>query len=359
MEQIKQTHLQKLVAALPEGKDAILVSNSRNQRWLTGFPFDDGFVFVTRENSYLLTDSRYIEAAQAQADRAFVVQQMKGTRQDMFSALCEENHVGEVLFEDTWVSCAQFEGFKKWFGEKHPLSPAGKLIEDLREYKDEEEMENIIAAQRIAEQAFDHILGFISPDKTEVEVALELEFFMRSKGATATSFDTIAVSGSASSLPHGVPRNVKLEKGFFTMDYGALYNGYCSDMTRTVVIGKADEDMKKLYNTVLSAQLAAEEALHEGVTGAELDAIARGIIDNSEYKGCFGHSLGHGVGMYIHEAPGVSGGNKKPITKGHVITIEPGIYIAGKYGCRIEDMALFRENGPEVITRCPKHLIEL
>ena len=143
------------------------------------------------------------------------------------------------------------------------------------------------------------------------------------------------------------------------MDYGCLYKGYCSDMTRTVVIGKADEDMKLLYNTVLSAQLAAEEAIVEGVTGAELDKIARDIIDGSKFKGCFGHSLGHGVGMYVHEAPGVSGGNNTPMKKGHVITIEPGIYVRGTYGCRIEDMAAFRENGPQILTNCPKHLIEL
>jgi len=349
---------QKLVELLPEGTQGILVTNGRNQRYLTGFPFDDGFVLVTKGKSYLLTDSRYIEAAQAQARPEYTVMQMKGTRSDMFRTLCEENGVKALLFEDTWMSYAQYESMKKTFGEVS-LVPAGKLLEDMREFKEDDEIESIIAAQRIAEKAFDHILGYITPDVTECDVALELEFYMRHLGASGTSFDTIAVSGSASSLPHGVPRNVKLEKGFFTMDYGALYNGYCSDMTRTVVIGHADEEIKKLYNTVLSAQNAAEEALAEGVTGAALDKIARDIIDGSGYQGCFGHSLGHGVGMYIHEAPGVSGGNDKPMQRGHVITIEPGIYIAGKYGCRIEDMAVFGKNGPEVITRCPKNLIEL
>ena len=200
---------------------------------------------------------------------------------------------------------------------------------------------------------------FEQGEPTEQEVALELEFFMRSLGAESTSFPTIAVSGSASALPHGVPRPVKLEKGFFTMDYGCIYKGYCSDMTRTVVIGKADEDMKLLYNTVLKAQTEAEAAIREGITGAELDKIARDIIGSTKYKGCFGHSLGHGVGMYIHEAPGVSGGNQNGLQKGHVITIEPGIYVKGTYGCRIEDMAALRETGVEILTRCPKELIEL
>ena len=351
------THLQKAVNALPENMDALLVTNTRNQRWLTDFNFEDGFILVTRKESYLLTDSRYIEAAENEA-KGITVLQMTGKRSEMFKKLLDANGAKSVGFEDNWVSVSQYENYKKIF-EGYALVPAGKLLENLRELKDEEEIERIILAQRIAEKAFDHILGFISPERTEQEVALELEFFMRSLGAESTSFPTIAVSGSASALPHGVPRPVKLEKGFFTMDYGCIYKGYCSDMTRTVVIGKADEDMKLLYNTVLKAQTEAEAAIREGITGAELDKIARDIIDSTKYKGCFGHSLGHGVGMYIHEAPGVSGGNQNGLQKGHVITIEPGIYVKGTYGCRIEDMAALRETGVEILTRCPKELIEL
>ncbi len=350
-------HLKKATEALPEGMDALLVTNNRNQRWLSGFNFEDGYVLVTRKTSYLLTDSRYIEAAEKGAQGVTVLQ-MAGKRSDMFRKIFEENGVKTVGFEDTWVTVAAYENLKKTLAG-FELIPAGKLLENIRETKDDDEIDRIIAAQRIAEKAFEHILGFISPDRTEQEVALELEFYMRSLGAEGTSFPTIAVSGSASALPHGVPRPIKLEKGFFTMDYGALYEGYCSDMTRTVVIGKADEEMKTLYNTVLSAQLAAEEAIAEGVTGAALDKIARDIIDATAYKGCFGHSLGHGVGMYIHEAPGVSGGNTAGLKVGHVITIEPGIYVKGKYGCRIEDMAAIRKNGAEILTKCPKHLIEL
>ena len=348
----------KVIAAIGDKADAMLVTNTRNQCWISGFEQDDGFLFLTRKKSYLLTDGRYIEAAQAAAPEGLEVTLMRGTRKDMFANLCAENGVKTVLFEDAWVSYSSYQNYLKWF-EGIEVIPAGKLIESLREYKDEEEAENIIKAQRIAEKAFDHILGFINPERTEAEVALELEFYMRSLGASGTSFPTIAVSGKASSLPHGVPRNVKLEKGFFTMDFGCVYNGYCSDMTRTVVIGKADDDMKLLYNTVLSAQLAAEDALYEGITGKELDEKARSIIDSSPFKGCFTHSLGHGVGMYIHEAPGVSSGNSNPLTKGHIITIEPGIYLEGKYGCRIEDMVYFGKNGPFVITDCEKNLIEL
>lgn len=352
-----KNHLKKTIAGLPDGIDALLVTNCRNQRWLTGFPFEDGFVFVTRKESYLLTDSRYIEAAE-NAVKDVCVMQMTGKRSEMFADLCRQNGVKTVGYEDSWVTVAELERYKKVF-EGFELLPAGKLLENLRERKDEEEIENVVKAQRIAEKAFHHILGYITTDRTEIDVALELEFFMRSHGAEGLAFQTIAVSGSASALPHGVPRPVKLEKGFLTMDYGALYNGYCSDMTRTVVIGKADEDMKKLYNTVLRAQLTAEAAVKEGVTGAELDKIARDIIDSTCYKGCFGHSLGHGVGMYIHEAPSVSSGGTTPLATGHIITIEPGIYVKGKYGCRIEDMMAARETGIELLTDCPKELIEL
>lgn len=349
-------HLTKAIGRLPEGMDALLVTNVRNQRWLTDFSFDDGYVLLTKKTSYLLTDSRFIEAAENGA-KGVTVLLMKGKRSEMFAELLDANGVKTVGFEDRWVSVSEYEELKKVFAD-YDLVPSGRLLEDLREYKDEDEIDKIVAAQRIAEKAFNHILGFINYDRTEQEVALELEFYMRSLGAEGTSFPTIAVSGRASSLPHGVPRPVKLEKGFFTMDYGALYGGYCSDMTRTVVIGKADADMKKLYNTVLEAQLRAEEAIAEGMTGAALDKIARDVIDATEYKGCFGHSLGHGVGMYIHEAPSVSASGGV-LGKGHVITIEPGIYVKGKYGCRIEDMAAIRENGVQILTNCPKQLIEL
>jgi len=354
----KQTRLSRLISKLPSEADAILVTNQKNRRYLTNFNSSAGYVLVTRKKSYFITDSRYFEAAKMQSNKEFEVLLQAGKLSDLFKNLLSENDVKTMLFEDAWVTCQTFESYKKLF-EGINLLPAGNLIESMREFKDEDEIENIIKAQRIAEMAFEHILGFITPDKTEVDIALELEFFMRSHGATSTSFDTIAVSGTASSQPHGVPRYQKLEKGFLTMDFGALYNGYCSDMTRTVCIGKADDEMKKIYNTVLEAQLAAIAAVKEGVTGAELDKVARDIIYGAGYEGKFGHGLGHGVGMYIHEAPSVSAAGTTPLTKGHVITIEPGIYIEGKCGVRIEDMVAFRENGPELLTKARKDLIEL
>lgn len=352
------TRKNRLLRQMPADMDALLVTNEKNQRYLTSFDYTDGLVIVTKNKSYCLADSRYIEAAKAQVNEDFEVVLMSGSRRDQLVSILEAENVKTIGYEDASLTCEALARFSKMLSE-YKLIPAGRIIEALREIKDAEEIGKIIKAQRIAEDAFLHILDFITPDRTEIDVALELEFYMRSHGAEATSFDTIAVSGSASSLPHGVPRPVKLEKGFFTMDFGALYEGYCSDMTRTVVLGKADDEMKKIYNTVLTAQLAAIEKLAVGVTGKETDKVARDIIYGAGYEGCFGHGLGHGVGMDIHEAPSNSAAGIKPFEIGHVITVEPGIYIEGKYGVRIEDMVIFDENGAQNITKSPKNLIEL
>ena len=340
---------------------AALVSSEMNQAWLSGFEFTDGYVLVTKEKAYLITDFRYIEAAEAEADKDFEVLMPENGMFAEMSAILARHGVTEVIFEENTLSVADLNRIESRIESVKFSAGASKLLEELREYKDEEEMDRIAKAQDIADAAFTHILKVMKPDMTEIEVALELEFFMRKNGAKSTSFDTIAVSGSASSLPHGVPRNVKLQKGFFTLDYGALYKGYCSDMTRTVVIGKADDEMKRLYNTVLSAQLAALEAAAPGFSCAALDKVARDIIYGAGYEGCFGHSLGHGVGMLIHENPRVSSAAPadKLLAPGHIVTVEPGIYIAGKYGCRIEDMIAITESGIRNFAHSSKELIEL
>ena len=196
---------------------------------------------------------------------------------------------------------------------------------------------------------------------TELDVAVELEYAMRKGGADSFAFETIAVSGDASALPHGTPRNVKLKKGFLTMDFGAKYQGYCADMTRTIVIGKADDEIKKLYNTVLKAQLSAIDYLKEGADCGEADKVARDIIDSvPEYKGAFGHSLGHSVGLFIHESPRLySRGFGRKLNVGEILTVEPGIYLFGKYGCRIEDMVAIEKDGVHNFTHSTKDLIEI
>jgi Xaa-Pro aminopeptidase len=358
------SHLSNLIEKLQKSDaQAALVTSEVNQQYLTGFDFSDGYVLVTLKGSYLLTDFRYIEAARATVGDEFEILMPEGGVLKKAAELIRENGVTTLLIEEATLSCLAMERIKAMVGDGVTVkNGASALIDTLRLYKDEGELAAMQKAQNIADAAFAHVLEWLTPNMTEIEVALELEFFMRKNGARSTSFDTIAVSGSASSLPHGVPRNVKLEKGFFTMDFGARVNGYCSDMTRTVVLGKADAEMKKLYNTVLRAQLAALEAAHEGVGCKALDTIARDIIHGEGYVGCFGHSLGHGVGMYIHENPRLSQAAKEDsvLKPGHVVTFEPGIYIEGKYGCRIEDMGAIRADGTLLnFAHSPKEMIEL
>lgn len=357
---IMQNRYAKLREKMTEmGLDAVYVTSAENHLYMTAFDNPDGWAFVTREQSWVFADFRYIEAAREAADSDCCTVCLPN--QPKISEIVEKNNIKVIGYEDEEMTCSAFERFKgslKDFSVEY--KPLKNLFTEIRSYKTEDEVANVVAAQRIAEGAFRHILKTIRYDMTEIEVAAELEYYMKKHGSEKPSFDTICVSGTASSRPHGVPRPVKLEKGFLTMDYGATINGYHSDMTRTIVIGKADEEMKKLYNATLSAQLAAIDAITEGAGNADMDKIARDIIDAAGYKGCFGHSLGHGVGLKIHEAPGLSGGMGAATLKaGQIVTVEPGIYLEGKYGCRIEDMVLVTPGGKRNLTECPKELIEI
>ena len=346
-----------------KGYSAAIISNTVNQFYLTNFEFEDGLVLVTNTKAYVLTDFRYAEAAHTQCSSDFEILTPEQGHLACIRGILEELGIRKVAVEEASLSYGDFQRYSEKLPEIQLESGASKLLELQRQIKDQAELDTMAKAQAVTDAAFAHILKVITPNMTEIEVALELEFFMRRNGAQGLAFNTIAVSGSASSLPHGVPRNCKLEKGFLTMDFGARVNGYCSDMTRTVVIGKADNDMKKLYQTVLSAQLAALDAAAEGAACCELDKIARDIIDSNDcYKGAFGHSLGHGVGLYIHEEPRLS--TKAPadvrLQRGNVVTFEPGIYLEGKYGCRIEDMVGIGLDGGVInFTKSPKELIEL
>ena len=340
---------------LPEGVDAFLTTDSVTRFYLTNFKSSNGFLFVTKKSAHFYTDFRYIEAAEKECVGCEVsVEDYKSA----VRAIIERENIQTVAFEDDLVTVCALENFKKIFSSCCFVS-VGMLISDMMSLKTPEEMEKIRKAQDITDRAFAAVLPLLRPDMKETDVAAELEYQMKKLGASDKSFDTIAVSGTNSARPHGVPRPIRLEKGFLTMDFGCIYEGSCSDMTRTVVIGKADADMKKVYDTVLKAQLAAIAAVREGLTGEELDRIARDIIYSAGYEGCFGHGLGHGVGLLIHEPLRISAFGKKPLEKGHVFTVEPGIYLRGKYGVRIEDMIQMTENGPLDITKSPKELIEI
>jgi Xaa-Pro aminopeptidase len=344
------------------GYDAAIISDKLNQRYLSGFDFDDGLLLILREQAYLLTDFRYVEAARAQAYADFTVLTPEGGLLLAIAGLLSDHKAIRVATEDASLSCAEFERYKGILKDFQLFGGCSQILNDLRLYKDEAEIETIARAQAVTDAAFAHIIEWIKPEMTEIEVALEIEFFMRKNGAEGLAFDTIAVSGTNSARPHGVPRRFKLEKGFLTMDFGARVDGYCSDMTRTVVLGRADAEIKHLYQTVLNAQKAALEAAAEGVSCCALDKIARDLIDGAGYRGCFGHSLGHGVGMFVHEGPRLSALTKPQIllSRGNVVTFEPGIYLEGKYGCRIEDMACIRNDGSFYnFTKSPKELIEL
>ena len=357
-------HLSAFQSALTQkGFDAAILSGSNSLQYLADFVFSDGYLLITPKKAYLLTDFRYEEAAKKEANPAFEILCPTCGIIVTMAGLLEEQGCRQVAIEEGVLSLATYESLKKRLSNTTLLSGATEILGELTLHKDEEELDMINRAQEITDAAFAHILGHITPTMTEVDVALELEFFMRRSGADGIAFNTIAVSGSASSLPHGVPRRVQLERGFLTMDFGAKLRGYRSDMTRTVVLGRADEDMKHLYQTVLRAQKAALDAAAEGVSCQELDRIAREIIDaNDRYRDRFGHSLGHGVGLNVHEAPRLARTAKPDsrLERGHVVTVEPGIYLEGKYGCRIEDMIAIMPNGTvHNFTKSPKELIEL
>ena len=343
------------------GTDAAIVSSELNIRYLCGFDYTDGYLLILPDHAYLLADFRYVEAARNEV-KGFEIIMPESDMLSELGLLSAIHNVRTVAFEESSVSYADFEKWSEKLENAELVSGASKALCELRTQKTSEELELIAHAQSITDAAFEHILGFITPERTEREIALELEFFMRGMGAEATAFDTIAVSGASSSLPHGVPSDRKLSSGFLTMDFGAKYKGYCSDMTRTVVIGRADEDIKRVYNTVLRAQLAALDGIREGISCREADRIARDIIYGEGFSKCFGHSLGHGVGMYIHEAPSLSprAPEDSVLRCGNVVTVEPGIYLEGRYGCRIEDMIAIDRNGNIVnFTKSPKELIEI
>lgn len=358
------SHLTSFQSVLrAHGFDAALVSDERNQRYLAGFPFSDGLLLIPASgDAYLLTDSRYIEAAKAQAADGFAVLAPAEGIVPCVGSLLSSSRCKTVAVEEDTLSVASFERWKKRFSDVKLLPGASETLSRLRERKDDLELQTVARAQEITDAAFSHILSVLHPEMTEIDVALELDFFMRRNGAERVAFDTIAVSGANSSRPHGVPQNIKLQKGFLTMDFGAVVDGYCSDMTRTVVLGKADAEMKRLYDTVLSAQKAALGAAAEGISCREIDKVARDLIDGAGYAGCFGHSLGHGVGLYIHESPRLSpaADPDSRLERGNVVTFEPGIYLEGRYGCRIEDLCAVTNDGRLIdFTKSPKELIEL
>lgn len=336
--------------------DACLFMSRVSHLYFAGFDNSDAVLFITKESAYAFEDFRYIEIAHNTLDGIYTVVKPEKSVSDYINDIIATEKISCIGIENKEMSVYQYEELSKRL--RAPLKGIGDTVLEMREIKSPQELEKIAIAQEITDGAFAHILRVITPTMTENDVSAELEYYMRRHGAQDKSFETIAVSGSKSSMPHGTPSDTRLKKGFLTMDFGALYEGYHADMTRTICIGKADAEMKKLYNTVLLAQTSALEILRDGIVCSQADKIARDIIDK-DYKGCFGHSLGHGVGLEIHERPSLSSKCDKILVPGNVVTVEPGIYIAGKYGCRIEDLVIIKEGEIRNLTKSPKELIEI
>lgn len=344
-----------------DSKKAALVFSERNRRYFTQFPATDGALFVTPEKAYLLMDFRYAEAARYQAKNCEVVDfdNLMATLSDLI-----KKHGAQAIYMETeMLSVAQARRFEKTFekvGAQALLTDElDSAIRSLRIIKSPDEIEKIQASQAITDAAYEHILPYIREGVTEREIALEIEFFMRRQGAENVAFDLIVAAGANGSQCHAVPSENPIKKGdFITMDTGALLDGYHSDMTRTVALGHVSPEQEKVYETVLKAQLAVIDSVRPGMPCCDVDKVARDIIEK-DYPGTFGHGLGHGVGFEIHEWPRFSKLDSTPCEPGMVITDEPGIYLAGQFGVRIEDMLLITDTGCRSLTKSPKELVIL
>ena len=340
-----------------ENCDGIILSSPHNMRYFSGFSGGEGAVWISKTQRIVFTDSRYTEQAQTEA-KNFEVRETN----DYFTSLCDSakaETLNNVIFEDEAMSAATYLKVCDMLPDVK-FEKGSSRLNRLRMVKTEAELDKMAKAEKIACRAFERILGFIEPGKTEKAVASELEYYLRCEGGDGAAIQTIAISGARCSLPHGVPTDKKIEKGdFVTMDFGALVDGYCSDMTRTVVVGKADEKQKLIYNTVKTAQQTGLDFIRAGVSGKECDNAARTVIEAAGYGQYFRHSLGHGVGLLIHELPNLSPKSEIVLKENMIVTCEPGIYIPGFGGVRIEDMICVKNGGNLNLTDASKELIEL
>ena len=352
-------HIAKITAQLPEhGLDAMLVTSAPGERYAVGFE-GEGWVLVSRDGARYSTDGRYIEAARQQVTGAEIVLTERG--QSHLALAREEirrRGLKRVGFESGRVSADELGRWKDSLPCE--LVAAQGLLDGLRAAKDEEELARMRQAQRITDEAFREILNFIRPGLTEQEVAARLVYELLRRGGRRVSFDPIVAAGANGSMPHAVPGETVIQPGMFvTMDFGCVYEGYCSDMTRTVAVGQPTHEMERVYHTVLEAQRAGIAAARAGVTGSEVDRAARQAIQQAGYGSFFSHSFGHSLGLEIHESPNASPSEQTVFPAGAVISAEPGIYLPGHFGVRIEDVLVLREGGCEDITQAPKNLIVL
>lgn len=353
------SRLKTLMQLLPDGADAALLISNENRRYFTDFVSSAGYLLVTRVEAYLLVDSRYAEAAQKQVKDCIVRPFAKLS--DSMREIVKMHDVKSILLEGSAFTINDAQKMEELFNEcgvaVQKTSELNRIVERMRVIKSADEIEKIIKAQRLTEEAFEDTLNHLSVGMTERDVALDLEYRMRKLGADGVSFDLITISGAKTSMPHGVPDNKKIEKGDFVLfDIGATFEGYHSDMTRTVAMGNISDKQKFVYQVVLNAQLHGLQKVRADISCGAVDAACRSYIYQAGFEGKFGHSTGHGVGLEIHEAPTVSPDNEKILKSGMVITVEPGIYLPGEFGVRIEDMVVVTTDGCINLTNSPKEL---
>ncbi|HYK75024.1 MAG TPA: Xaa-Pro peptidase family protein [Pseudoneobacillus sp.] len=350
--------LEKLRSSFEKlGIDGILVASTYNRRYLTNFTGSAGVVLISNDKALFITDFRYVEQATKQC-QGFEVVQHTGTIIEEIATQAKKLGIKKLGFEQDHVTFSSYRAYEK--AVEGELVPVSGLVEKLRLIKTDSEIKILKEAADIADAAFKHILDFIQPGKTELEVSNELEFFMRKAGATSSSFDIIVASGYRSALPHGVASDKVIETGdFVTLDFGAYYKGFVSDITRTVAVGEPNAKLKDIYDIVLEAQLKGMAGIKPGMTGKQADALTRDYITEKGYGEYFGHSTGHGIGLEVHEGPALSSKSDIILEPGMVVTVEPGIYIPGLGGVRIEDDTLITENHNETLTHSTKELIIL
>jgi Xaa-Pro aminopeptidase len=337
--------------------DGILITSNHNRRYLTGFTGTAGVAIVSGNDAKFITDFRYVEQAETETEGFEIVQHTTAIHEEV-AKQAKEMGLKRIGFEKDHLTYGQYDTYKKSF--EMGFVPVSGLVEKLRLFKTPEELKVIQKAVDIADAAFTHIQSFIRPGVREIDVSNELEFFMRKKGAVSSSFDIIVASGYRSALPHGVASDKVIESGeLVTLDFGAYYKGYCSDITRTVAVGEPSDELKKIYNTVLEAQLKGVQGIKPGMTGKEADALTRDYITEQGYGKYFGHSTGHGMGLEVHEGPGLSHKTDQKLEPGMVVTVEPGIYVAGVGGTRIEDDILITEDGNKILSKSTKELLIL
>ncbi len=355
-----QARIEKLLHGLPNDFEAALIQSTGNRFYLLDFDSHDaGTLLILPNACYFFVDSRYIESANRQVQTAQVVLQNKLYTQ--LGEVLKKADVKNVYIEQE-QSLRQYEALKEQLPDF--VWDAGKTLSEavrhLRAVKDAEELRRIRSAQAITDDCFRHILPHIVQGAREVDLMLEMERYLRANGAEQVAFDTIFLSGANTSLPHGRPGETRLKNGdFITMDFGARYGGYCCDMTRTVALGTPCEEQQHIYKTVLQAQCAALDVLAGGLLCSEVDKVARDLIDKAGYGSNFGHGLGHAMGIEIHEEPRLSPLCKEKLLPGMVMSVEPGIYLPKKFGCRIEDTVVIQDEGCEVLAKSPKELLML